>query len=585
MSQGSSRKSSDDAAPVPARDLDSPVAFAAKVCGFVGFWLLIFSLLLWWAVGRSMTPWASAGIVIGLAAIGAGLGMNWQGFLAVLRSRHATHGAVVMVSAGCLLVLVVAANYVAARHPLRWDITSAGRYQLDERTRKLLASLKEPVDIFTHFYPAMARNEAPLVSKVEQRVYDLLEEFRAHQPLLNVERIPVNVTADAITRLRDKLGLHEQFTNAIMIRTRGRLRKISWRKMCALEDQINRQGDREYRIRHFTVEDAVSSAIRELVQVRPRKIYFLTGHGEPPLGGDQKQIHFRHLADDLKGLAYDVAELEGPLDKGTPVPQDCELLIIAGAGMLTPLQPHELDAITKYVDAGGHLLVALRSRYSLVPIPKPTGLETLLAQYGVRAHTDVVTAGEGILKGSISLVPARPHLVKPLHPIIAPFAGERRPAVFPLCGTLEVIRDRATQRDYFLTPLLRAPGDVYGERDTPPGRPASYDKQRDLPYGPYLAVAAWRKKGRGPRIVVFASTEFLSIRALYRRGINRDVFLNSVSWMLGAEENIGISPRINDEGRVSVEPREARTIGIGTIVIAPLLVIVLGLTVLFVRRR
>ena len=55
--------------------------------------------------------------------------------------------------------------------------------------------------------------------------------------------------------------------------------------------------------------------------------------------------------------------------------------------------------------------------------------------------------------------------------------------------------------------------------------------------------------------------------------------------MLGAEENIGISPRINDDGRVSVEPREARTIGIGTIVIAPLLVIVLGLTVLFVRRR
>ena len=85
--------------------------------------------------------------------------------------------------------------------------------------------------------------------------------------------------------------------------------------------------------------------------------------------------------------------------------------------------------------------------------------------------------------------------------------------------------------------------------------------------------------------MVFASTEFLSIRALYRRGINRDVFINSVSWMLGAEENIGISPRINDDGRVSVEPREARTIGIGTIVIAPLLVIVLGLTVLFVRRR
>ena len=583
MSQGSSRKSRDDAAPESARDLDSPVAFAAKVCGFAGFWLLIFSLLFWLAVGRSMTPWASAGIVIGLAAIGAGLGMNWQGFLDVLRSRHATHGAVVMVSAGCLLVLVVAANYVAARHPVRWDITSAGRYQLDERTRKLLASLQEPVEIFTHFYPAMARGEAPLVSKVEQRVYDLLEEFRAHQPLINVERIPVNVTADAITRLRDKLGLHEQFTNAIMIRTRGRLRKISWRKMCMLEDQINRQGEREYRIRHFTVEDAVSSAIRQLVEEQPPKIYVLTGHGEPLLDGDQEQIHFRHLADDLKGLAYDVAELQGPLDKDTPVPRDCELLIIAGAGTLAPLQPHELDAITKYVDAGGHLLVALRSRYSLVPTPKPTGLEMLLAQYGVRARTDVVTAGEGILKGSISLVPARPHLVKPLHPIIAPFAGERRPAVFPLCGTLEVIRTK--QRDYALTPLLRAPGNVYGERDFKPAKENSYDKGRDVPYGPYLAVAAQRKKGRGPRIVVFASTEFLSIRALYRRGINRDVFINSVSWMLGAEENIGISPRINDDGRVSVEPREARTIGIGTIVIAPLLVIVLGLTVLFVRRR
>ncbi|MCH8991203.1 MAG: ABC transporter permease [Acidobacteria bacterium] len=111
----------------------------------------------------------------------------------------------------------------------------------------------------------------------------------------------------------------------------------------------------------------------------------------------------------------------------------------------------------------------------------------------------------------------------------------------------------------------------------------------------YLAGASGAQAGGGqateaavgPRLVVFASTEMFDWEPsrLYQNRANRDLLLNSVSWMLGVSENIGIGSREDRTGRISVDPKTGRMIGIGAIVAAPLLVAVIGLGVWYLRKQ
>ena len=47
----------------------------------------------------------------------------------------------------------MAVNYLAARHPMRWDLTKDQRYSLSDQTKKVVAGLKDDVKI-TYFQRA-----------------------------------------------------------------------------------------------------------------------------------------------------------------------------------------------------------------------------------------------------------------------------------------------------------------------------------------------------------------------------------------------------------------------------------------------
>ena len=55
--------------------------------------------------------------------------------------------------------------------------------------------------------------------------------------------------------------------------------------------------------------------------------------------------------------------------------------------------------------------------------------------------------------------------------------------------------------------------------------------------------------------------------------------------MLGASENIGIGSRDDEAGRISVDPRTGRMIGIGAVIAAPMSVLLFALAVWYVRRQ
>ena len=139
------------------------------------------------------------------------------------------------------------------------------------------------------------------------------------------------------------------------------------------------------------------------------------------------------------------------------MPDDCTILAIAGP--VKPLDPHELDAIGKYLDGGGRALITFRA-------PRPNnevdegGLVKLVGQWGVDAGNDIVV-------DQVTRLFAAPTLgVSPLvqnygtHPITKDF---KERTIFPMCAIGHAGSE--TQRRLTVTPLAMTSDTSWAETD------------------------------------------------------------------------------------------------------------------------
>ena len=62
-----------------------------------------------------------------------------------MSGREARYGSLAVASILVVLAILVAINYLSARHNKRWDLTAAKQFTLSEQTRKVLQSLQKPV--------------------------------------------------------------------------------------------------------------------------------------------------------------------------------------------------------------------------------------------------------------------------------------------------------------------------------------------------------------------------------------------------------------------------------------------------------
>ena len=83
-------------------------------------------------------------------------------------------------------------------------------------------------------------------------------------------------------------------------------------------------GQTQPRIKDFKGEQAITSALLELTEGKPNKIYFVGGHGEPELGAEDLKI----FGESLKRQNIQIAPLN--LLNVNSIPEDARALIISG---------------------------------------------------------------------------------------------------------------------------------------------------------------------------------------------------------------------------------------------------------------
>jgi hypothetical protein len=492
-----------------------------------------------------------------------------------------------------LTILILGAlNYLGARRFIRYDMTANQEYRLSERGRSILAGIKTPVKIVTVFLNPFTMTYEE--GNARERLNGVLDEFKNCSPLVTLEPFSYGMDRAAMTQKYKQLNLQGGLSDkSVIVFTGGRSKTILLSSMFEMDYQ-----SRFPRVRSFNAEGLLLSAILELTGEKPPLIYFSQGHG---IAEGKTE---RGRADDANGIVWIANRLKEReniehkivnLILVKQVPEDCKILVIHNPTI--KYGEHEVSLLRDYLKRGGRLAVMVG------PIDDKgfleTGLEGLLAEWGVRLGRNVVLMTDGRFLFERPIVQFDNFGA---HPIVLKFRDAQVPCRLGLSRTLH--KAEGVDSRIEVTPLITLPEGAWGETSleqigSQNPRPDNEDAKPpvDLAMAVHAAVpppAKTEKDGAPPaaprnlssetRLVIVGCSEFINDR-LIREGANEDLFINALLWLIDREQNIGIGAKSIADRRVTMdEKKQAVFLWLGVVAL-PALGVVLGLGLWFIRRK
>lgn len=472
------------------------------------------------------------------------------------------------------VALVVGVNWLGSRHWSRGDWTKTRIYSLSATTRKLVGGLSKPVRI-TVFMDRDSRLWAP--------VSELLARYRALSPKIEVEYVdPKRNLARAEAAARE-LGGNVR-VNTVVFRSGDRKKYVEEDKLADYDFESAAAGRGAAEIKAFKGEEAFTSAILAVTEVRTPRVYFSAGHGEASIDSAERG---RGLTDAKQMLERDnlvVAKWDS-LGKDS-VPADADAVVVAGPR--TAFLEPEVGALEKYLASGGRILLLLDPVLPAPGSPPPDyGLGRLLAANGVALGDDIVVDPANALPMVGPETVFANHYGN--HPIVRALADEGLPVILPLSRSVRKA-DAVAAGPAAPTVLVETSADGWGETSLANLEEQVKKDPQDTPGPVGLAVAAGpveEEKAATPakkgRMVAVGNSRFAANGALGNAG-NANFLLNSVHWLTGSEKQIGIAPKTPEQTSLSLTQSQVRRIGLFAAVGLPALAILLGIWVWYRRR-
>lgn len=489
--------------------------------------------------------WSLANLIAGVVLLAIALVMNFEGLRERMRSgearRAGKYGTSAVLGTALWIVLLGLLAFLSTRYHARWDFTEAKQHSLTSQTHKVLEALEQDVRV-TALYADVAAPPAR----------QLLERYQLAGERVKVEFVDPMAQPSRVAELGvDPAGLEGGLLNVAI-------------------------GEESVQVEELT-EAALTNAIVKLTRQEQKKVYLLIGHNERPFEGEgaEDKGGFSFAAEALRNENYQVAPLLLAAHGG--VPEDADVVIAAGP--TRPFHEAEHEALRRYLEGGGALLVLLDPRAK-------TDLYDQIAEWGVEVGDDVIVDRVQGLFGQ----PTTPFAAQYAdHPI----TQELRDAV--LFHTARSVQP-ADGADPGLRWIVRTSEQSWAERDfdrlVRTGE-AEYD-ERDLA-GPVPVAVAGRVRldGAAPegeeeaaeaRLVVVGDSDFATNQLLpeFR---NKDFLLNAVNWLLGDVEAISIRPGQPRASRLQLTTAQFMQIRYLSLFVLPELIAVLGVVAWWMRRR
>jgi ABC-type uncharacterized transport system involved in gliding motility auxiliary subunit len=390
-------------------------------------------------------------------------------------NRPAVLLGVQVVALSAILGCVVA---LAALHPWRLDLTPERRFTLSPHTHEVLGRLADEVHI-TAFYSSQG-------GAIRREMSDLLALYPEVQPRIGVRMLDL----DRSPGVAKRLGVSSYNTAVV------------------------EAGERQLRL-DLVTEETVTAALLELAGTPPVATYFVVGHGEHDPRDTDERRGGSEAARALDSEGFRVRVLEGAAE----VPAGAGLVVLAGP--TRDLRSAEVEALTRYVRGGGHLVV-------LADPDTPPAVAALVRRFGVELAGDLVVDEQGRLFGT----DGRSARVAYMNQSLVRDAGDVQP-LLPEAQSMRLVDVPGVEAEYLAMTAESSWADV--DRRTADAA-ATFRPDRDR-RGPLPVAMFVRVHGEGEtegRVVVVGDADFATNLDFNVLG-NRDLLLTTAELVARAD--------------------------------------------------
>jgi ABC-type uncharacterized transport system involved in gliding motility auxiliary subunit len=457
-----------------------------------------------------------------------------NGWMQARQTKYAAYATVYII---VILAVLVLANFFANRYNKSFDATANKRFTLSDQTKKVVGDLKQDVTI-SYFDRANGMQGAK----------DLLDRFQNLSP-----------------------KVHIQYVDLLKNPTLARAENVTREGEAVISVGSRREDAKTFD------EEGVTGALIRALKGGERQVCVVAGHGEHRLDDSSQGEGFSGFQSVVEKDNYKVQSVN--LQEKAEVPASCTMLVVAGPTG-DYIQP-EVDAIKKYVEGGGRVLVMLDPPLKLghKQIADNNALSSLLESWGVTPDKDLLldeSAASQLLGGG----PEAPVVLQyDSHPIVNDLTNIS--TAFPLSRSLETKNTDKTT----VTKLFSTSADSFATNDLASSQ-IRIDPAKDK-HGPFTLAVAGTYTGAKPsdsgRFVVVGNSGWASNQALGFSG-NRNLLLNMVNWLSSDEDLISIRPKAPEDRRITLTIAQFRMVQIFSQFFLPMIVIFGGVMVWLKRR-
>ena len=508
------------------------------IAGVVGITAIIFGLVLY-AIDPKVFRLAAGNAAFGAVGLIMYGATNRRSFGRMVAGRSTTFIALEIFVVIGVLAMVAVINYFAAQSPKEWDLTRDGLYTLHDQSIQVARSLDRDVEVIGFFRPA--ENARGVI----RQTIDLYRQYTDRLRLRFIN--PDNPPADLI----EKYDLNSQSPRIVIASDNGQFAKL-----------------------RTPTEEGVTNALIKVAQTAARKVYFVTGHGEPSIDERRAEEGYARAASSLRNEGYTVEALT--LIDRADVPTDAAAIVIAGAK--STLLPNEIEALKIFLDRGGRAMILLEPGIEY-------GLDRVFRPYGVVVGDNVIIDPNPASK-ALGFGPDTP-VIKDFeaHPITNKLRGSA--VLFPRARS---VTPRVNLARLEVNTLVQTGATAWGDT-TYRGATSFAREENDVPGPVSIAVAITRntaaaasKTADQARLVVVGDANFINNRFMAMTG-NRDLFLNAANWLSGEEDRITIRPPPRYGDRLPLTETQQYGIMFFSVNLLPLLIIGIGFSVWALRQR
>jgi ABC-2 type transport system permease protein len=509
-----------------------------------------------------------------------------------------------------IIAVLVLINLISANHFARLDLTAEKQYTVSPVTKETLKKLDDLLTIKVYF----SQQLPPNLAQTAQYVKDILGEYKAFSSKVNIELIDPAKDETTASELQS-LGIPE-LQMQIMEKDEFKVQKGYFGLALFYADKkevipvVQDVQNLEYEL---------TSAVKRLTSTELKKVGFLSGH-------DEHGIYENPYGAQSQATANDYTSIKKSLDKNytvTPIDvssgqkiENIDTLIIAGPKKA--LSERELYEIDQFIMRGGKVIFLLDEvtvGEGLQATANQTGLETLLANYGIKANTDLVidVSNEtvGFTSGYMQFMlpyPFWPKLIKDNLDKDNAIMNKLQTLTLPWVSSLST-SDKAGIAFTILATTTNSAATVSAPFNLDPQQQFSPTDRRKIPMI-VLAKAKFASAYAGKdapafeskdktadtdkkidqadqesQIVVVADSDFINDNSLQRFPDNAVFFLNAVDYVTMGSDLISIRAKTLTDRPIKSLDDEGKMITKGiNIILIPLIVIIIGV-VRFYRRK